>query len=330
MASKDKIRVGFIGAGGIARGHFRRTNDDPRAEVAALCDIRDEPIERLIEANPDAKECPVYKDWREMLDKEQLDGVQILTPHTIHFEESMEALDRGLHVLSEKPMVCRVDHAKELIKKIEESGKVFSLAYQRHQQAEFRYIRERLQSGDMGDIHYVQAFQAQGWYRGTAGTWRQVPEESGGGQLNDSGSHLVDIIFWTTGLVPESVFAFIENLESDVDILTAASVRFTSGAVGTFSVIGHAPGWWEDITWFCDKGALYMRNGKLLEMNSKGETVEPTDLPSGSDPDTHWIDVILGEAENEATALNGLRVIQFTEAAWLSGDSGQPSEVVFD
>lgn len=330
MASTDKIRVGFIGAGGIARGHFRRINDNPLAEVTALCDISDASIARMIEANPDAAKCPVYYDWEEMLDKEQLDGVQILTPHTLHFEEAMGALDRGLHVLCEKPMVCQVDQAKTLMAKIEESGKVFSLSYQRHQQAEFRYVKSVLDSGKMGDIHYIQAFQAQEWYRGTMGTWRQDPALSGGGQINDSGSHLVDIVFWTTGLVPESVFAYMENLDTQVDILTAASVRFTNGAVGTFSVIGHATGWWEDITWFCDKGALYMRNGRLLEQNEKGETTEPKDLPSGSDPDTKWIETILGKAENEATALNGLRVIQFTEAAWVSADTGQPSEVVFD
>ena len=75
----------------------------------------------------------------------------------------------------------------------------------------------------------------------------------------------------------------------------------------------------------------YRRLGAEAEFqNEKGETTEPKDLPSGSDPDTKWIETILGKAENEATALNGLRVIQFTEAAWVSADTGQPSEVVFD
>ncbi len=329
-ASAATIRVGFIGAGGIARGHFRRLNDNPLAEVVALCDISDASIARMIEANPDASKCPVYYDWQEMLDKEDLDGVLILTPHTLHFEEAIGALEHGLHVLCEKPMVCRVDHAKVLMRKIEESDKVLALSYQRHQQAEFRYIKSVLGSGKLGSLHYIQAFQAQEWYRGTKGTWRQDPSLSGGGQINDSGSHLVDIVFWTTGLVPQSVFAYMDNLDTQVDILTAASVRFTNGALGTFSVIGHSTGWWEDITWFCDKGTLYMRNGKLLEQNEKGEIKEPTGLPAGSDPDTHWIETILGRAENEATALNGLRVIQFTEAAWVSARTGQPSDVLFD
>jgi len=327
-----KIRVGFIGSGGIARGHFKRLHGNPGAEVVALCDTSEKSIEAMVAANPSAAGCAVYNDWREMLDKERLDGVQIHTPHTLHFEQAMESVGRGLHVLCEKPMVCRVDHAKELIRAIDKAGVVFSLSYQRHHMPEFRYVREVVMSGEMGPLHYIQAFQAQGWYRGTIGSWRQDPALSGGGQLNDSGSHLVDIVLWTSGLVPASVFAFIEKLEAPVDILTAASVRFTNGAIGTFSVIGHATGWWEDITWFFDKGAVYMRNGRLSVMDEKGQVTEPPtkEMPTGSDPDTNWIGTILGTETNEAPPKCGLRVIQFTEAAWLSGDSGLPSAVVFD
>lgn len=330
MAQRKRIRIGFIGAGGIARGHFHRLGQIREAQVVALCDISDHMIERMIGANPEAASLPVYKDWREMLDKEQLDAVQIHTPHTLHFEQSMESVERGLHVLSEKPMVCTVAHAKKLVRKVEEKGVVFSISYQRHYQPAFRYVRQVLAEGRLGPLHYVQAFQAQGWYTGTKGSWRQQMSLSGGGQLNDSGSHLVDIVLWTTGLVPAEVFAYIDNLESEVDILTAASLRFTNGAIGTLSVIGHATGWWEDLTWFCDKGALFMRNGHLFEMDSSGRTAEPKKLPKGSDPDTNWIRTILGKEQNEAPPLCGLRVIQLTEAAWKSGKTGRPSKVVFD
>jgi len=330
MRGSAKVRVGFIGAGGIARGHFTRTHANPHAEVVALCDVSDKMIEAMVEANPAAAKCAVYKDWREMLDKEKLDGVQIHTPHTLHFEQAMESLDRGLHVLCEKPMVCRVDHAKELIRKGSESGRTFALSYQRHTQPAFRFIKDTIASGKIGEIHYIQGFQSQNWYRGTKGSWRQDLSLSGGGQLNDSGSHLIDIILWTSGLVPAEVFAYVDNLDSEVDILSATSVKFTNGALGTISVIGHASGWWEDLTWFGSEGTLYMRNGELTLQDAKGESSKPAKLPPASDPDTNWIAAIRGEEENVAPPVCGLRVIQLTEAAWLSGDSGKPSAVVFD
>jgi predicted dehydrogenase len=330
MADKPVLRVGFIGAGGISRGHFRNLTENPHAEVVALCDVSPEMIRAMVEVNPSAANCPVYTDWREMLDKEQLDGVQIHTPHTQHFEQAMEALDRGLHVLCEKPMVCRVDHAKTLMRKIEESGRVFSISYQRHSEPAFLFIKQVLDAGKIGPLHYIQAFQSQNWWASQKGKWRQEIAHSGGGQLNDSGSHLVDIVLWTSGLVPEEVFAHIDNVGTEVDILTAASIRFTNGALGTLSVIGRATAWWEDISWFGAEGALLLRNGELYEQNARGETHRVNELPKGSDPDTNWVATIRGEAENLTPPLAGLRTIQLTEAAWHSGASGLPARVVFD
>ncbi len=330
MAREAVLRIGFIGAGGIARGHFRRLADNPYAEVVALCDTNPEMIAAMVERNPGAAACAVYEDWRAMLEGEDLDAVQIHTPHTLHFEQAMESLARGLHVLCEKPMVCRVDHAKELLRRIEESGRTFAVSYQRHTQPAFLYVKRTLDSGRLGPLHYVQAFQSQDWWASQKGKWRQEKALSGGGQLNDSGSHLVDILLWTSGLVPEEVFAHIDNVGTEVDILTAASIRFTNGALGALSVVGRAPAWWEDISWIAANGALLLRNGELYEQNAKGETHKVNDLPHGSDPDTNWIAAILGEAENLAPAIAGLRTIQLTEAAWRSGESGRPERVVFD
>lgn len=330
MSDDRAVRVGFIGAGGIARGHFRRTQDNPAAEVVALCDVSDDMIRAMVGANPDAAQCPVYQDWREMLDKEDLDAVQIHTPHTLHFEQAMESLDRGLHVLCEKPMVCQVDQAKRLIAKIAEAGTVFELSYQRHTQPAFLYVKEALASGRLGPLHYIQAFQCQDWWASQKGKWRQEMALSGGGQLNDSGSHLVDIILWTSGLTPAEVFAHIDNVGTEVDILTAASIRFTNGAIGSLSVVGRAQCWWEDIGWFAADGSFLMRNGVLYEVGAGGQCEQVTELPTGSDPDTNWIAAIRGEAENLAPAVAGLRTIQLTEAAWQSGASGKPAQVVFD
>jgi len=330
MASKPKkIRVGFIGAGGISRGHFSRLKAHPKAEVVALCDTSEKSIEAMHGHDPDSQACAVFSDWKTMLDAVELDAVQIHTPHTQHYEQAMASLDRGLHVLCEKPMVCKVAHAEKLMRKIDASGKVFGISYQRHHQPEFLYIRKCLLAGKYGEIQYITALQSQDWYRGCTrpGVWRGIPELSGGGQLNDSGSHLLDIILWCSGLVPAEVFAYIDNLESQVDILTAASVKFTNGALGTLSVNGNGIHFYEDITFYCDEGAFYMRQGKLTEQNREKGYFEPTKMPKGTDPDTNWIDSILGKAEMIVPAVCGLRVIQLTEAAWKSGASGRPSKV---
>lgn len=330
MAKRKGFRVGFIGAGGIARGHFKRLLEVPGVEVTALCDPSEESLRRFVDACPEAKDLPTYPDYKKMLKGEELDGVQIHSVHTVHYRQLMDSLAAGLHVLVEKPMVCKVSHALEVVEAVEKSGKVVVLSYQRHHAPEFKYIKECIEQQKYGPVHFITAMQSQNWYGSQIPrkTWRSQLKWSGGGQLNDSGSHLVDIILWCSGLVPEEVFADIDNLGAEVDILTAASVKFTSGALCNISVIGHATAWWEDISFYCDKGALLMRQGRgLVELDAKGAAVEIKRLPKAGNPDAHWVNVIRGKEKNIAPPVCGLRVIQLTEAAWKSGASGRPQKV---
>ncbi len=333
MPRAKKFRVGFIGAGGIARRHFKHLLQVPGVEVVALCDPSDESLERFVQACPEAKDLPTYPDYKKMLKNEQLDGVQIHSPHTVHYRQIMDSLAAGLHVLTEKPMVCKTTHAKNVVDAVRQSGKVLVISYQRHLMPEFRYIKRCIEEQKYGPVRFVTAMQSQNWYNTQVlrGTWRSKLKWSGGGQLNDSGSHLVDIILWCTGLQPEEVFAEIDNLGSEVDILTAASIKFTDGALCNISVIGHATAWWEDISFYCDRGAFLIRHGHgLIEINEQGKPVQPKRLPKPSNPDVHWINVIRGKEENLIPAECGLRVIQLTEAAWRSGRTGRRQKVKID
>jgi predicted dehydrogenase len=321
----DKIRVGMIGVGGIAQGHVERLLKNPEVEIVALADSSEKSIERTQTNFPAiAATAQVFSDYAELLEKTQPDGVVICTPHSQHFQQAADSLDAGAHVLLEKPMVNKVSEAHALLKKINASGKVVGLAYQRHTMPEFRFIREKIASGEFGAVQFINALQQQGWKKGTTGSWRQVPELSGGGQINDSGSHLLDIILWTTGLAPQQVSAFIDNRGAPVDINSALSIKFDGGAHGNISIVGDAAGWYEDITIWCDKGSFYVRNNVLHMQGTDGEIGIPdlADLPAGTDVNTNWINAILGREEIAAPPICGLRTIELTEAAWKSGAAG--------
>lgn len=320
----SKVRLGMIGVGGMARGHLRKLTAHEDVEIVALCDISDASFATTTEQFPMLAELPQYKDYKDMIASEQLDAVHIDTPHTLHFEMVMHALDKGLHVFDEKPMVCTVADAHQVLKKVEETGKVFVLGYQRHYQAEFLFIREKIASGDFGPVQFVQGLQGQEWKRAVANTWRQELKWSGGGQLNDSGSHLLAVLLFATGLAVDQVAAFIDNLGVEVDINSALNLKFDNGAQGNISVVGNAPAWYEDITIWCDKGAFYMRNGKLEVQDETGKRTPATPemLPKGSTPDDNFINAVLGREPVGSPAIWGLRVIELTEAAWASAAKG--------
>ena len=326
----EKVKVGFIGCGGNASGHIGRVLGMGETEVVALCDVSEPSLERVKDQHREVADLPTFGDYREMLEEVAMDAVEISTPHTLHFEQIMASLDRDLHVLSEKPMVCTVEHAHKAIARAEEKGKILMVSYQRHLAPEFRYVRNQIQCGELGEIRFISALQDQNWYRGTQGSWRQQLSLSGGGQLNDSGSHLLDIILWMTGLEVAEVQAYMENFASEVDINSALSLRFKNGAMGNVSVVGDSPvgGMWEDITIWGSKAAVYMRNGEIsYKVANDNKTFQPSGLPGATTPDRNFIDAILGLDDVQVPPVCGLRVIELTEAAWESARTGAPARV---
>ena len=322
----ETIRMAVIGVGGMAQGHIERLLRMPAVEMAAFVDISPKSLARTQEKHGEAvASVKTFSDYKEMLAEVKPDAVLIATPHTLHFPMAMDSLHAGCHVLLEKPMVNRVSEANALLKKIEETGKVVGLGYQRHSMPQFRYIKEKIASGEFGEVQFINALQQQGWAKGTVGSWRQDPALSGGGQINDSGSHLLDIVLWTTGLAPKEVAAFMDNRGTPVDINSALSIKFTNGAHGNISVVGDAAGWYEDITIWCDKGSFYVRNdGTFRVQGTDGKTSAPdtSEMPEGSDVDTNFIHAVQGTEEIAAAPINGLRTIELTEAAWESAKAG--------
>lgn len=322
-----RLNIGFIGAGNIANRHYRDLNATKKARVAAITEPSDEAFRRLVSHHPDAKDLPRYSDYRVMLKQEALDGVVILSPHVFHFEQIMACLDRGIHVLTEKPMVNTIRHAHRVIEKAEASKCILMIAYQRHYEPVFRYMRDVIAKGKLGTVQYVQAIQAQEWLRLTRGTWRQDKALSGGGQINDSGSHLIDIVMWVTGLRIREVYARSESFDTPVDINTTLTMLFDNGALGSMSIIGNAPAWREDHSIVGTKGALYLRNEVLEHVDANGKPVTVR-LPKRRDTtDSNFVDAILGKAESQVPPVCGLRTIEVTEAAWKSAERGKPVEV---
>lgn len=324
----EKVRVAMVGCGGFQRYRAGNLAKVKEAEIVALVDPSEDQINLFREAHPHTQQVPGFDDHRKMLESVKPDAIMIATPHTQHITQILDGLEAGVHVCCEKPLVTTVEHAHQIIAARDKAGKVGMVSYQRHFQPEFRFIREKVQSGEAGKVEFVSALQGQDWLRGTKGTWRQLHSLSGGGQLNDSGSHLLDIVLWITQLSVASVSAYGDSFGTEVDINSALSVRFQNGALGTFSVIGNGFGWYEDVTFFCENMVFYIRHGKLTYQDRKDNRFIADHLGGGSTPDKNFIDSIRGIAQCESPFECGLEVIRLTEAAWDSiSRDGAPSAV---
>jgi len=322
----DEVKIAVIGCGGIAQGHIQRLLAIPEARVAGLVDPDPARLEATLRRHPALEGVPQWRDYRDMLAQAELDAVLICSPHYAHYEQIVESLRAGLHVLTEKPMVCSIEQARSVMEEEQRAGKLVGISYQRHGMGQFQFIRRAIAGGEPGEVRFVCAFQGQAWLELTRGTWRQQPELSCGGQLNDSGSHLIDILLWVTDLAAAEVNASIDKCGREVDINSAVSIRFRNGALGSLSVVGSCPVWWEDITIVCERWAFFVRQGALCYSTGTGGEMHRVDEFTYGSPsmDHNFIAAVLGREQVLAPSVCGLRTIELTEAAWRSAETGRP------
>ncbi|MGB9876623.1 MAG: Gfo/Idh/MocA family protein [bacterium] len=326
------MRFAIIGSGSMAQSHIRVLNEKKflgkRVDIVALCDPNPQSLQNTFERFPQLGKAKLYQDYRELLDKEKLDAVLIASPHTCHYEQLVACLEKGVNILVEKPMVCSLAEAEKVVDLAEEKGLTVMVAYQRRFMPAFLYAKEQIAAGKLGRLLFFTAYQAQNWLPAALHSWRGEPSLSGGGQINDSGSHLMHAMLWLTEARPLEVFAYMEKEEAKVDILTSLAIKFAEGMLGSVGIIGDNPGWGEEIGIWGKKGAILIRDGwQILQQGEDGKYFTPEKLPEGKTPIEAFLDCLENKEENKVPPIWGLRVIALTEAAWRSADEGVPIKV---
>lgn len=193
------------------------------------------------------------------------------------------------------------------------------VSYQRHFQPEFLFIRDAIAKGEIGKLTSITASLYQEWKQFTTGLWRQVPELSGGGMLMDSGSHIIDVLLWTTGLTPAEVKTNLHMQGAPVEIDSFTSIRFEEGAVAGLSIIGFAPCWHETYVFCGEDGGIFYDNGKITIQRFGDKPVVPELPKSTTNQDKSFIDAILGRHEVKVPGDFALKVVKFTEMIYQAG-----------
>ncbi len=322
-------RLGAIGVGGNSAGHLRRFLAMPEVEVVGMADPSDASIATARSNVEGLDKVPAYADWRHLLDATDLDLALVSTPHTLHHEHVMGALDAGLHVLCEKPLAHTPELAQEIADHAQAVERHVVVGFQRRFSPGYTYMRQRLQSRDIGDITHVQASQWQAWIGAARGKWRSTVALGGGGQLSDSGSHLMDMLLWTTGLRIVEVDARLRTYDLEVEADGAAVLVFDNGAIGTLSIIGTGHTFGERLAVVAGSGAIradWASGGVEVIFEDDLEakvTREVEGLTGGSNPDEHFLEVLNGTTENGSPPEDSVHLLEVLAAIRRSAVSGQ-------
>ena len=329
MIGSARTRVGFIGAGVMARHHIEEILDGGSTDVVAVC----EPSAQAYAAAAQLFDQhglpapPNEPDWHRFVARYagELDAVVIITPHALHFGQATACLEAGFDVLLEKPMVMTAHEARALIQTRDRTGRLLVIAFQGSLSPQVREAARMLRSGELGAILNISAVAWQDWATLTDGTWRQRPELSGGGFLFDTGAHMLNTVSDLAGEDFADVAAWLEDDGRPVDIRSVVMGRLVSGALVTMNACGSAiPSCHSDIRVFTT-GAILRTGiwGEVLELQRAGsERLRKVRSIAGMRVWDQFLNVRAGLTPNPSPPEVGLRMARLWDAIRESTERG--------
>ena len=231
MMNAKKLRFGIVGAGGIGRDYGTAFGQCAEAEAVAVADPRKEPARELAERIG----CRAVDSCDALLESGDVDAALICTPPNTHPDICLQFIDRGIHVLCEKPFSIGVRDASRVLKRAQERSVKITMA------SKFRYVddviraKQIVDSGILGEIILIEnAFASRVDMRQR---WNSNPEISGGGVLIDNGTHSLDLMRYFLG--PLGQVQVVEGKRSQglpVEETVRIFVRSTDGVMGSIDL----------------------------------------------------------------------------------------------
>ncbi len=316
-----EIKVGLIGAGGIAGAHIRGYREHAaRIGITAVADVS----EAAVAARAEELGATPYADYRQMLEAEELDAVDICLPHHLHRDAIVAAAEAGKHILCEKPLCLTAAEAADVRVAVSAAGVTLMCAHNQLFLPAVAKAKELLEAGTIGTVYEVRTTDSfyNDFDPSTMG-WRASAATSGGGELIDTGYHPTYLLLHLAGGKPVEATAmlsthrlkFMEG-EDSAQVL----VRFDNGVVGQlvtswayqpaavterFSVVG-------------SEGALHSDGNSLTVRRRAGEveTIELEPVDGFVAEIGHFADSLLGKTRPLHTEEEGIAVLGILLAAY--------------
>jgi len=234
------MRIGIVGAGTIFSSHAE-AHQQVGQEVTAVADVD------RARADAAAKQFGVGRianDWRELIDREDVDVIDICTPPAFHREVAVAALANGKHVICEKPLAISLEDCDAMLRAAERSSAKLLAVHQFRRLPFFLGMKWLLDEGHLGEVHFarVQRYDPPPKHlvaRGVWGSWKLA----GGGMLMTKAIHQLDMLLGLLGpakRVQAMMDTFLCPIESEDHL--SANIEFESGAIANLALSGQPYG----------------------------------------------------------------------------------------
>ena len=264
MSEKKPLNIGLVGYGFMGRTHsnaYKRVNDffdlSYRPVLKAVCG-RDAAAEKAF-ADRWCYES-VETDWRKLIERKDIDAIDICTPNNTHAEIAIAAAEAGKMILCEKPLSMDLVQGQAMVDAVEKAGVVNTVWYNYRRVPAVTLAKQLIDEGRLGKIFHYRAEFLQDWTisadlpQGGAGLWRLDSAAAGSGVTGDLLAHCIDTALWLNGSI-NSVSAMTETFikerkhsltgkveKVDIDDACAFLCRFDNGSLGLFESTRYARG----------------------------------------------------------------------------------------
>jgi predicted dehydrogenase len=265
----DTVRFGVIGLGNMGSHHVNYLGKEAvdGAKLGAVCDINPNKLE-TVGAQFDV---PRFANHREMLNSGSVDAIIIATPHYDHPPIALDAFEKNVHVISEKPAAVSVNAARKLNEMYSKkyAHLKYGVMFNQRSNGMYQKLREVIADGELGEITRI-TWLITDWFRTwtyyASGGWRATWAGEGGGVLLNQCPHNLDLIQWIPNLMPNRVTAVASIGKThpiEVEDEVSAILEYPNGAIGHFvTTTGETPGT-NRLEIAGDRGKIVTENGKL-------------------------------------------------------------------
>lgn len=346
----NKIKIGIIGVGSIAKVHIDAYLKNPDVELYAFCDLNEK---RLKEMGEEYKITRLFTDLKDMLALEEIDAVSVCTWNSSHAPCTIAALEAGKHVLCEKPMSVNRADAVKMKEAADKSGKLLMIGFVRRFGNDCSILKDFVKADYFGEFYYAKATYLR--RNGNPGGWFGDKSRAGGGPLIDLGVHVIDFVRYVMGNPkPVSVYGVTyqklfdrKNIRTqktylsqgatkqdicDVEDLASALIRFDNGATlsveTSFSLNIKKPEGKIELFGTKSGACLNPELEMYTEINDYLANVTldaKTDLSFNGlfeNEINHYVSCIKGEAKCISTADDGIEIMAILDAIYESARTG--------
>ena len=258
LQNNRKLRVGVIGCGRISVMHFVSIGSIPEVELVACCDIKKDRADKAAEEYG----VKAYTSYEEMLDSEKLDAVHLCLPHYLHSKVAIAAFERGVHVLTEKPMDIDYESAERAVQRAKELGVTYGVIFQCRYNNSAKLVKDAVTSGRLGKV--ISARSTLTWTRPdnyyASSDWKGTWDKEGGGVVIDQAIHSIDLTRWIIDSEVETVSCSMANRGHkmvDVEDSAEGLVTFKNGVrYGFYCMNNYGCDEPIEIRLLCEKGKV--------------------------------------------------------------------------